>query len=96
MHHYGVGKVEFTVDDGILNWKDKNISKPSKTELAQWWSELVTYEESISYKTKRVYAPKAEQLDALYRDIENGTVDTTGEFYTMNLAVKEAYPKPEE
>lgn len=34
-----------------------------------------------------------EQMDMLYRDIHNGTLDKTGEFYTALKAVKDAYPK---
>ncbi len=35
-----------------------------------------------------------DQLDMLFRDIENGTLDTTGEFYAAIKAVKDAHPKP--
>jgi hypothetical protein len=37
----------------------------------------------------------SDQLDNLYHDIENGTLDTTGEFFTAIKAVKDKFPKPE-
>ena len=37
--------------------------------------------------------PIAEQLDKLFHDIDNGTVDKTGEFYTAIKAIKDANPK---
>jgi hypothetical protein len=40
------------------------------------------------------YPVLKEQFDMLFHDIENGTLDTTGEFYTAIKAVKDAYPKP--
>ena len=36
-----------------------------------------------------------EQLDKLFHDIENGTLDQTGEFFTALKAVKDSNPKPE-
>jgi len=40
------------------------------------------------------YPNVKEQLDMLFHDIENGTLDTSGEFYTSLRAVKDAHPKP--
>ena len=36
-----------------------------------------------------------EQIDRIYHDIDNGTLDKTGEFYTGQKSVKDEYPKPE-
>ena len=39
---------------------------------------------------------KSEQLDLLFHDIENGTLDQTGDFYNYLKRVKDMHPKPEE
>ena len=41
------------------------------------------------------YPPLAEQLDKLFHDIENGTLDQNGEFFTTLKSVKDSNPKPE-
>jgi hypothetical protein len=41
------------------------------------------------------YPKVVEQLDKLFHDIDSGTLDDTGEFYTAIKAVKDEYPKPE-
>ena len=41
------------------------------------------------------YPELTEQLDALWHDIDNGTLDTTGVFYNLIKAVKDNHPKPE-
>lgn len=40
------------------------------------------------------YPPIHDQLDKLWHDIENGTLDTTGEFYSAIKQIKDMYPKP--
>ena len=40
-----------------------------------------------------MYPKISEQLDALWHDIDNGTLDKTGEFYNMLKTVKDSYPK---
>tara|TARA_R110002153_G_scaffold249723_2_gene406198 strand:+ start:823 stop:1173 length:351 start_codon:yes stop_codon:yes gene_type:complete len=45
-------------------------------------------------ESRSLHYPKiAEQLDKLFHDIDNGTLDDSGEFYTALKAVKDAYPK---
>ena len=39
------------------------------------------------------YPELAEQFDKLYHDIDSGTVDKTGSFYTALKAIKDKYPK---
>lgn len=48
-----------------------------------------------NWETDRVdnYPGWRDQMDMLYRDIHNGTLDKTGEFYTAIKAVKDTYPK---
>jgi len=40
-----------------------------------------------------MYPKLSEQLDALWHDIDNGTLDKTGEFYNMLKTVKDSHPK---
>jgi|APSaa5957512535_1039671.scaffolds.fasta_scaffold36103_3 hypothetical protein len=35
-----------------------------------------------------------EQLDKIYHDIANGSLDATGDFFTAIKTVKDAHPKP--
>jgi hypothetical protein len=41
------------------------------------------------------YPDLADQLDALWHDIHNGTLDTTGVFYNLIKTVKDNHPKPD-
>jgi len=40
------------------------------------------------------YPQLAEQFDKLWHDINNGTLDETGEFFTALKSVKDQFPKP--
>lgn len=55
-------------------------------------------EESNGYKYDRAnaYPALAEQFDKLFHDINNGTLDETGEFFTALKTVKDDNPKPSE
>ena len=48
-----------------------------------------------NYYENRVnaYLKLSEQLDKLWHDIDQGTLDRTGSFYRAAKAVKDAYPK---
>jgi hypothetical protein len=50
------------------------------------------------YKMARAlaYPLLAEQFDKLWHDINNGTLDETGEFFTALKTVKDDNPKPSE
>ena len=52
-------------------------------------------EEANGYKYARetAYPELKEQLDKLYHDIDNGTLDETGEFFTALKTVKDDNPK---
>ena len=52
-------------------------------------------EADVTYSEQRAaaYPRLEEQLDKLYHDISNGTVDQTGAFFTSLQAVKNTYPK---
>jgi len=55
-------------------------------------------EEANGYKTARQmeYPALGEQFDKLWHDINNGTLDNTGEFFTALKEVKDNNPKPGE
>ena len=55
-------------------------------------------EEANGYKTARQmeYPALAEQFDKLWHDINNGTLDNTGAFFTALQTVKDDNPKPGE
>lgn len=44
--------------------------------------------------TDTIYPDLGEQFDLLYKDIQNGTLTTSGGFFTAIKAVKDKYPKP--
>ena len=55
-------------------------------------------EEQNGYKTARQndYPALGEQFDKLWHDINNGTLDNTGAFFTALKEVKDNNPKPGE
>lgn len=78
------------------------LSEEEATAIKNEWAENELArqldEEANGYKVARqsAYPPIAEQLDKLYHDINNGTLDTTGEFFTALNTVKTDNPKPGE
>lgn len=69
------------------------VDKWAENELARQLDE-----EANGYKTARQmeYPALAEQFDKLWHDINNGTLDNTGAFYTALKTVKDDNPKPGE
>ena len=69
------------------------VDKWAENELARQLDE-----EANGYKTARqmAYPALAEQFDKLWHDINNGTLDNTGAFYTTLKTVKDDNPKPGE
>ena len=53
----------------------------------------ITSSETARDNRREEYPELAEQFDKLYHDIDSGTVDKTGSFYTALKAVKDKYPK---
>lgn len=51
------------------------------------------YSEAIMGR-KAEYPSLEEQLDLLFKDIDNDTLDKTGDFYTKLKTVKDNNPKP--
>ena len=59
---------------------------------------LLDYEAQNGWlKNRQAEYPKlGEQFDKLWHDINNGTLDNTGEFFTVLKEVKDNNPKPGE
>lgn len=64
-------------------------------ELLQKWQENYDLEMAKVYQLDRSaeYPELGDQLDALFRDIQNGTLTTSGEFFNLINEVKTTYPK---
>ena len=64
------------------------------TKITELQAEYVAKE----YQRDRAiaYPALAEQFDKLWHDINNGTLDDTGEFFTALKTVKDNNPKPSE
>lgn len=62
------------------------------------WTQINSWSDPDQYKIDREseYPLLAEQLDKLFHDINNGTLDNTGEFFTAINTVKTNNPKPSE
>lgn len=78
-----------------LDWHDES-PKPTKEELDSQWYNVKIQAESKEYQYKRAleYPKITDQLDMLYHDIKNGTLET-GNWIQSVESVKEKYPKPE-
>jgi len=67
---------------------------PTEEEVNAKIAEITVPEYKIA--RHREYPPLAEQFDKLWHDINNGTLDNTGAFYTALKTVKDDNPKPGE
>jgi hypothetical protein len=94
--------VEIVNPDGSIEYRHKDYenilaeakNQPVGEDLPE--SELAKFD-AVVYKNRRreQYPPLGEQLDKLFHDIENGTLNIDGEFFQVIKAVKDANPKPE-
>lgn len=50
--------------------------------------------QSVQIARAKAYPRLGDQLDKLFHDLESGTLDQNGEFFTALKAVKDANPKP--
>ena len=91
--------------ENIIAWTGNQTRIPTKEEVDDEVARLKTLEYQIKrsgeYTFDPDYDPKdgtypdlGEQLDALYHDIENGTLTTDGNFFKTIKAVKDKYPNP--
>jgi hypothetical protein len=82
-------------DYDTLDWSENNTQqKPTKEEVDVEVARLQAIKESLKYKEQRVgeYPSIQDQLDSLYHDIKNGTLDS-GEWINSIEFVKNKYPK---
>jgi len=82
--------------DVITEWHSQDITKPTDAEITAEQNRLQTEYDANQYQRDRVYPPLGEQFDKLWHDINNGTLDNTGVFFTALKEVKDNNPKPGE
>ena len=93
--------IEFTISGEISTGDDL------EDNIIIFTDETVDYDEIIvtanvkqsldnNYVANRTnaYPDLGEQLDKLFHDIDNGTLNEEGEFFTALKAVKDDFPKP--
>ena len=80
-----------------IEWYDER-PQPSDEDIATELARLQTEYDNKQYQRDRAiaYPALAEQFDKLWHDINNGTLDNTGAFYTALKTVKDDNPKPGE
>ena len=82
------------VGDDIVTWHSENITQPTDEAIATEQARLQAEYDANQYQRDRVYPQLGEQFDKLWHDINNGTLDNTGEFFTALKEVKDNNPKP--
>ena len=82
------------VGDEITEWHSENITQPTDEAIATEQARLQAEYDAKQYQRDRVYPQLGEQFDKLWHDINNGTLDETGEFFTALKQVKDDNPKP--
>lgn len=68
---------------------DETATMPSEEDVNAKIAEI-----DIDVQRKMEYGSIGDQLDKLWHDINNGTLDETGEFFTALKQVKDDNPKP--
>lgn len=81
-----------------LTWISDDITQPTDAEITAEQERLQAEYDANQYARDRAvaYPALAEQFDKLWHDINNGTLDNTGAFYTALKTVKDDNPKPGE
>ena len=79
----------------VTQWLDDR-QQPTDEEIAAKKIELQAEYDANQYQRDRVYPQLGEQFDKLWHDINNGTLDNTGAFFTALKEVKDNHPKPGE
>ena len=74
-----------------LKLNDETAVMPTEEEVNAKITEL-----QWEQNRQNAYPTLAEQFDKLWHDIDNGTLDDTGEFFTALKTVKDDNPKPSE
>ena len=87
-------------DSKILDASGNTVSvEQSKIDAARVELDKLNYQKQRTgtddaFTTDTIYPELGEQFDLLFKDIEAGTLTTSGQFYTALKAVKDKYPKP--
>jgi hypothetical protein len=89
---------QFVLKGGELTWQSEDITEPTDAEITAEQTRLQAEYDNKQYQRDRAiaYPALAEQFDKLWHDINNGTLDNTGAFYTALKTVKDDNPKPGE
>jgi len=82
------------IGDEITEWHSEDITQPTDEAIATEQARLQAEYDANQYQRDRVYPQLGEQLDKLWHDINSGTLDNTGEFFTVLKEVKDNNPKP--
>jgi hypothetical protein len=91
-----VPDAEMVYSEGMVTqWLDDR-QQPTDEEIAAKKLELQAEYDAKEYQRNRAvaYPQLGEQFDKLWHDINNGTLDNTGEFFTALKEVKDNNPKP--
>jgi len=89
-----VPDAEMVYSQGVVTqWVDER-TQPTEEEIATKKIELQAEYDANQYQRDRVYPQLGEQFDKLWHDINAGTLDNTGEFFTALKEVKDNNPKP--
>ena len=79
----------------IVTWADGE-TPISDSDINAKVTELKNDWDNKAYQRSREaeYPKIGDQLDKLFHDINNGSLTTSGDFYTAINAIKTKYPKP--
>ena len=86
-------------DTGAFDSSGNSISlEQSKIDAARVELDKLNYQKQRTgtddaFTTDTIYPELGEQFDLLFKDIEAGTLTTSGQFFTAIKAVKDKYPK---
>lgn len=89
------------VSDEWVRYIPAEKTNPRQKSTARWDADqnavvqVLSEEWTPSWREQRFngYGKIGEQLDKLFHDIENGTLDKSGEFYAHIKSVKDSIPK---
>lgn len=84
------------INEKITEWHSEDITQPTDEAIATEKARLQAEYDANQYQRDRAVAYPAlgEQFDKLWHDINNGTLDNTGAFFTALKEVKDDNPKP--
>lgn len=84
------------INEKITEWHSEDITQPTDEAIATEQARLQAEYNANQYQRDRAvaYPALAEQFDKLWHDINNGTLDNTGAFFTALKEVKDDNPKP--